>query len=614
MQIRKLSIALAVGVSLCAGVAASAAVHLFTVVGGASGMTLDLNPYGSLVRGCAPKMMDACLKNKRLDPDTGTVKYAYARPRIKSNDSYSEPNVSGPWGVGQVQFTGDRKDTEIEYCKMENGDIWYAIVIRADSVLGMRYVVNKNFIWGFTQCDKSADSFIFATSAKTDAQDDPDFQAVLADMNTNLSPIITGGKTTGYNASSTGIAIEGGLTEAYLDSGIDAIDKYNAMYPPIAPGPSQPQLNPANFSNIQDNLLSVAVMAIIYNKYIQENWNGSLPVNFTTEQIRMIEGGFVDNWDFFFSSCAEPNPDHKRIYNFFREPLSGTAITFLGQTMRGVDTAANGAVATQYYDEKPASATYQTWVNCPGTLAKSGVPNLTCLSDPSSSDAALGYNPGSGEVNKAVGLYYGGIGYTFLQRFTPSSSYTSWIAGNPHMANIRLATVNGAQPIYWDTVDIDSNPIDPINQNSLPGINGQRDVTYSRPDGKSMFQDVIDGKYPLWTYNHCFARKDLAQGSNLPDFVEKFTNSLYVENVRAVGLIPLPDMSSYASYRSMPDVNSKNAGRGKGIGRCGFLSPRTGEIVRDGMMMMPLDQNAKLSDGSVDPKHLPAEGYPEMRP
>lgn len=602
MRIRKLSIALAVGIGLEASVAASAAVHLFTVVGGASGMTLDLNPYGSLVRGCAPKMMDVCLKNKRLNPDSGVVKYAYARPRIKSDDpNYTEPDADGAWGVGQVKFTADKKDTEIQYCKMENGDIWYAIVVRADSVGGMRYVVNKNYIYNWSKCSGSSDSFTFATSAKTDATADTDFQAVLADINTRIA--------------AGGIPIEGGLTEAYLDSGIDAIDKYNALYPAIAPGPSQPQINPANFSNIQDNLLSVAVMGVIYNKYIQDNWSPNQePINLSTQQIRMIEGGFVDNWDFFLSSCDEPIPDRKRIYNFFREPLSGTAISFLGLIMRGVDTAANGAVATQYYDMKPASGTYQTWVNCPGTLAKSGVPNLTCLSDPSTANTALAYNPGGGEVNKAVGLYYGGIGYTFLQRFTPDTSYTAWIANNPHMANLRLAKVNGAQPIFWDTQDASANPIDLLDQNSMPGVNGQRDVTYTRPDGKSIYQDVIDGKYPLWTYNHCFARKDLATGSNLPSFVEKFTNALYVDNVRAVGLIPLPDMNTYAAYRSMPDVTSKNAGRGKGIGRGGFLSPRTGEIVRDGMMMMPLDQNAKLSDGTADPKQLPAEGYPEMRP
>lgn len=596
MQVKKLSVSIAVGLGLCASVAASAAVNLFTVVGGASGMTLDPNPYGSLVRGCAPKMMDVCLKNKRANADTGNFKQVYCRARIKSDEAgYSEPNADGPWGTNQVKFTGDNKDCEIEYCKMENGDIWYAIVIRADSVLGMRYVVNKDYIYKFSKPSGSSDAWTFATFDKTDATLDPDFAAVKADIDARIA--------------AGGIPVDGGLTEAYLDSGIDAVDKYNALYPAIAPGPAQPNLKPANFSNIQDNLLSVAVLAVIYNKYIQDNWNGTEPVNLTSQQIRMIEGGFVDSWDFFFSSCTESDPDHKRIFNFFREPLSGTAITFLGLNMRGVDTTANGSVATQYFDMKPTSATFNTWVNCPGTKAKSGVPNLSCLSDPSQADSKLGYNPGGGEVNKAVGYYYGGIGYTFLQRFTPATGYDTWIGNNPHMQNIRVAKVNGYEPIFWDTTD------DPSAQNSLPGINGQRDVTYTRPDGKSIYQNVIDGKYPLWTYNHCFVRKDRLQaGSSINEFIEKFTNSLYVDEVRRVGLIPLPDMNTFANYRSMPDATSKNAGRGKGIGRAGFLSPRTGEIVRDGMMMVPLDTNSKLADGSPDPKNLPAEGYPDMRP
>lgn len=159
MRFKKLSLSIAIGACLTTGVAANAAVHVFTVVGGASGMTTDLNPHATLVRGCAPRVMDSALLAKRTNPDSGTVKHVYCKARIKGNDSYGEPNASGTWTPSSImKFTGDNKDCEIEFCKMENGDIWYAVVIRADSVLGMRYVVNKNYIYKFDKCSGNTNS------------------------------------------------------------------------------------------------------------------------------------------------------------------------------------------------------------------------------------------------------------------------------------------------------------------------------------------------------------------------------------------------------------------------------------------------------------------------
>lgn len=597
-------------------VSAHAAVTLVTVVGGASGMTLDLNPsaaYG-LQRGCAPQIIDSVLK--ALPGYSGrTVHYAYAKARINGPvPAEMEPSSSDPnWKTGQVKFTGDNKDAEVAWIKDGAGNISYAITIRADSVLGMRYVVNQQRIYSWSAQGSpatSASPFIEVgldpdgsihynadgTTNNTLALDNPDFQAIKAHMD-------------GLVTANGGIDIQGGLTEASLDSGIDAIDKYNAMYPAPTGGITQPNLNTTNrvLSNgqIEDNLLSVAVLGVIYNTYVQDNWNGNSALNLTNQMIRLIEGGFVDKWDFFLSNCTEADPQKKLIYNFFREPLSGTAITFLGSCMRGVDTAANGAnpLAVKALDNTwntMYNFTTSAWAT-PTATAKSGIPNLTCSSDPFGSIPAVP-SPGGGEVNKAVQNYYGGIGYTFLQKFTNKAG-----GGTSGVTRLKLAKVNGYDPYYMD-----DNPAGTA-KNSLPGVNGCQDVTYVRADGKSVFQNVIDGKYPLWTYNHCFARPQYAgTGTGLRAFINEFQNVNNLDKVRNVGLIPLDDMSTFANYRSIP-VAGVNRGRGKGIGRCGFVSARTGETVRDGMMMMPLMSTLDANNNviSID---LPGEAYPELRP
>jgi hypothetical protein len=544
---------LALGLMLSA--TGNCAVSFFTCVGGASGMTLQLNPFasGGVQRGCAPKMMDITLLQKNTPPMTGTVKYAYTAARMKASDpAWSEP--TGPWGPTQVKFTGDKSQCEIEYLKLSNGDILYAMCIRADSVLGLRFVVNRQFIYDFVTLKTGKPTFVDVNGNEIT---DPDWTAVYNDIMSRLPA--NGG---------SGIPIEGGLSECYIDSGVKAIDRYNRLFPAPPGGTSQPQLNPANYTTTKDNLLAIAVLAIIYHKDI-EVWTGGEPVNFTTQMERMISGGMVDNWDVFFGRDMGSNP-HTPLLNFYREPLSGTGITYLNLIMRGLETSPNGTVI----ESGPVCAS--DGVN----YHRSGIPDLNCVVKPT--DTCPGYKPGGGAVNNAVDLNPGSHAYTFLQKFTPVTP--------PALENIRVGKFNGYEPYDFS------------QGNSLPGINGVPDVNFNT--NTTYYKNVIDGKYPLWTYNHCF---DATNGAsqNLADFVANFRLAANAPLVREVGLIALDDMTTMAATRTI-NPTGPNANRGPGLGRCGFVSPITGEIVRDGMMFMLNDSNA--------PDGLPGEGYVEMRP
>jgi len=338
---------------------------------------------------------------------------------------------------------------------------------------------------------------------------------------------------------------------------------------------------------------------VIYNKYIQSAWNGDEPINLNIPQLKMITGGMVDSWDAFFSTIPPGTPpNQKRLFNYYREPLSGTCVTYLAEVMRGIEQSPNGSVCDDYYDFATSSWVTTGTNPCPSdgvNYHRSGIPGLTCVPDPrvpagdpkNCPDA----KPGSGAVNTAVNLNYGGIGYTFLQKFTlPGGGVPSGYE------NIRVAKVCGAEPYPFDMGALG-------DRNSLPGINGARDVT-SPPPGKSFYQSVIDGQYPLWTYNHIFDATNGAS-ANLQDFVNRFQLVANAPIVRSVGLVPLSDMDTFANYRTVSS-SGPNAGRGKGFGRCGFVSPLTGEIVRDGMTYLLKDPSA--------PDGLPGEGYPDNRP
>ncbi len=553
-----------------------------TCVGGASGMTLQLNPYKGIVRGCASKMIDEVLMDWAHTNNTANVKKAYTKARMRSSiaSQWSEPTTG--WASNEVKFTGDKSDCEIVYIQDVNdpAKVYYAMIIRADSVLGIRFVVNRQDIYAFDKADATASS-VFVDAGKVDVANDPIFALVLADMN--------------YDSGTKTIAnvkpIEGGLSECYMDSGWRAIDEWNKSSFKI--NLAQPQLYAPNFQATQDNLLSVAVMGIIYNKHVSP----SQPLNVTTQMERLITGGFVDNWDAFFALDGVHSP----MTNYFREPLSGTCVTYKSLIMRGVKQSANGATlsygpfteneaqsGTFAADSAHTFAAYTDGVN----YHKSGIPGLTCVAKPTQTFPDS--KPGGGVVNDAVNWNMGGHGYTFLQKFTPLS--------NPRqLENIRVAKVNGYEPFDFS------------EGNSLPGINGVQDVDDNL--NVTYYKNVVEGKYPLWTYNHCFALPGDnpvgATGSKvvsigLADFLAKFRTPSGLTAVRAVGLIPLPDMNGELASRDPGVVGSPNENRGPGWARCGFHSPITGETVRDGMMMIQQDP-----DG---PEGMPGEPYVEMRP
>jgi len=546
--------AISVAVSLIMGFAGAVyadttyTTEFFTCVGGASGMTLSLKPP-SVQRGCASKMMDITLKQKNYVPGTGTVYSVYNSARMKASDpEWSEPTDG--WVPGQQQFTGDKCECELNYiiCDTANQNekkILWALVLRGDSVLGLRWVVNRQFIYAFSNTWKKADG--------TTAAEGPD----LPMWNTVKAAVEA------MAASPTGIPIEGGLSECYMDSGVRAIDRHNRLYVPPG-GRLQPQLNPANFATTKDNILAIAVMAIIYNVGIEELTGPGVPLNITNQMERMISAGMVDNWDVFFST------GHKPMFNYYREALSGTNITYLNLIMRGLEYGPNGTVdntlpvcsdGTQYH--------------------RSGIPQFDCVYG---SNSCPNFKPGGGEINKAVNATDGAHSYTFLQKFTNATP------PHPDLSNIRVAKFNGYEPYDF------------TYGNSLPGYNGVPDV--NADTSTTYYRNVIDGKYPLWTYNHCF---DATNGTsqNLADYVANFRLAANAQKVREVGLVALSDMETYASHRTI-NPSGPNAGRGKGLGRCGFVSPITGEVVRDGMMFM-------LNDSST-PDGLPSEGYVEMRP
>ncbi len=571
-------------------------VKFATCVGGASGMTLQLNPFKGLVRGCAPKIMDEVLKQHLEDVPAPVLKYAYTKVRMKSPYSgYSEP-TSG-WAANEVKFTGDKSDCEIIYAKgVEKGSgqnvILYAMVIRADSVLGLRFVVNRQYIYDFDKIDSSAVGK-FVDENKNNAENDPDFVCVLDDIKSKTPPPF------GTGPANQGINIEGGLSECYMDTGWRAIKDWNEEF---AINVQQPQLYAPNFQTTQDNILAVAVMLIIYNKCI-EQWTGGAPLNITSQMERMITAGLVDNWDAFF---AKEN-GHMPLLNYYREPLSGTRNTYILSVMRGLKQKPNGTVLTgdYYYQTDPNDpANKNKWqLLCSNTgdgvgtynvcstdgvnYHRSGIPGLTCVAKPW--ETCPDYKPGGGVVNDAVDLNIGAHAYTFAQKFTPVTP--------PKLSNIRVAKFNGYEPYDFS------------QGNSLPGINGVPDVDVNL--NTTYFPNVIDGKYPLWTYNHCFAIPSELRPNPiyLDDFVANFKLAINVPKVRAVGLIPLTDMHTEATNRTIP-TSGPNAGRGPAFARAGFVSPITGEVVRDGMMMLLEDPSTPY-----DPiESLPDESYVEMRP
>lgn len=560
---------------------AGAAVQFFTSVGGASGMTLQLSPYkaGGIQRGCASKIMDTTLQDQSIPPSTGTVYHVYTNARMKCFDDskWSEP---GAPGTSSRNFTGDKSQCEINYIQDGNGTIRYSLVIRGDSVIGLRWVINRQRIYSFVPQQTanvngapSGNTYVVNSTLGSDGKwtdvlpTDAIWPQVLADINSRLA---------------AGIPIEGGLTECYIDSGVKAIDQWNAEFGPTMG--SQPSLNPAHFPNVtidsdktKDNLLSVAVLAILYNASV-EQWTGGQPLNVTNQMERMITGGMVDNWDVFFNQ----ENGHAPLYNFYREPLSGTCVTYKNLIMRGLAQSPNGS-------------TYAGAACTDGTnYHKSGIPDLNCVTK--SSETCPAGKPGGGTVNNAVDLNPGAHAYTFMTKFTPVDPRNkSDLSQGYVLDQIRVAKVNGYEPFSF------------ANGNSLPGINGTPDVDSNTND--YFYPNVLDGKYPLWTYNHCF---DATNGTSdgLGKFVAEFKLIGNLQKVRSVGLIPLADMESATRTKS---TTGPNANRGPGLGRCGFVSPVTGETVRDGMMYMLNDTQGTDSHGNPI-QVMPGESNVEMRP
>ena len=369
-----------------------------------------------------------------------------------------------------------------------------------------------------------------------------------------------------------------------MDSAVKGINQYNQQFAAAAGGSAQPQLNPANYGTVKDNLVAIAVCGVLYNDYV-EQWNGYSPINFGINELKLITGGKLDCWDAILSNCTEPNPDHKRIENYYREALSGTCVTYTDEVMRGLQQTPNGSVMQDYYNFTTGSWT-PVVTDGVSNYHTGGIPDLTCASNPAvSTNPSTVAKPGSGSILNAVNQNAGGIGYTFLQRWTtPGQPFTSY-------GNIHLATVNGASPFPFD------------QGNNLPGINGTRDVTDVNL-GNCFYQSVVDGTYPLWAYEHIFDATN-GQSAGLNDYIARFTQLQNASIVAGVGLLPISYMDTYAAYRSV-STSGPNANRGPGFGRCGFISPITGETVRDGMAIMLKDPNA--------PDGLPGEGYPDNRP
>lgn len=566
-------------------IATADSVDFVTCVGGASGMTLTLNPYtGSVVRGCAPKVLDYVLQD--YNAQQGTVQQVYTRVRMKNAalPTYSEPTPAS-WGT-DVKFTGDGSDCEIQYLVDRNdpNHVWFSMAIQKDSVVGLRFAVNRQSIYAFT----SAAAMTTGTDGVVTGGYVYDINKVNKESDPVVSKILNylGFNTTNGTLTQT-IPIEGGLTECYMDSGWRGIDEWNNTYNPTN---KQPQLYAPNFSTTVDNLLSVAVLGVIYNKCGMP----STPLNITTQMERLITGGFADNWDQFFNVEGI----HIPLTNVYREPLSGTAITYKSLIMRGVKQSPNGTKLTagpaSQTDVNNQTCTFATAFTNPN-IHGSGVPGIDCM--PKTTDAAIGNNPGGGRVNDYIDWNKGAHGYTFLQKFQNAAGTLA------NLKNIRVATINGYSPYDFSA------------GNSLPGINGVADVDDNT--NATYYANVVEGKYPLWTYNHCFAWPGTYQVGNsgktvvskgLADFLVKFTTAPGAPAIRSVGLIPLGDMTSEQSVGRTPitNANSPNYNRGPAWARCGFYSPITGEIVRDGMMMIQNDPNG--------PDSMPGEPYVEMRP
>jgi len=234
-RLNSLIAAAALLIAAVVGASATPTVTFYTCVGGASGMTTQLNPFSTegVVRGAAPQIMDECLKcQDPIVPCTGQPKYAYSAARMKcfTDPCWSEPPADSPnWKPGQVKFTGDKSACEIAYLKMSDGNFVYGITIRADSVIGIRFVCNKQRIYAFAPLKSGYDTFVNADkqSVTNPASPgyDPDFvNYILPDINSRLA---------------NGIPIEGGLAECYIDSAVRAIDKYNSR--PLLVGSASPR-------------------------------------------------------------------------------------------------------------------------------------------------------------------------------------------------------------------------------------------------------------------------------------------------------------------------------------------------------------------------------------
>ena len=397
--------------SMVLAISAGASVNFYTCVGGASGMTLQLNPFasGGVIRGCASKMMDITLQQVNNPSGTGTIKSVYTAARMKApNSIWSEP--TGPWGPTQQAFTGDKSQCEIDYIKLSNGNFLYSLVIRADSIIGLRFAVNRQFIYSFAALSSGAATFVDSSG---NAASDPDW------VNT-VGPAVQA-----QAATSAGIPIEGGLSECYIDSGVRGIDRYNRLFPAPAGDTVQPQINPANYQNTPNNLLAITVLAILYNTSLDSAGLG--PLNITNQMERMISSGMADDWDVFFSRQNL----HAPMLNFYREPLSGTCVTYLDLIMRGLETNANGTVVTlnSAGQAMPVDSAGYNW-------HRSGIPDLTCDSSPT--ESAPNVKPGSGAMLTAVDQNPNAHGYCFLQKFTPVIGTTD--------THIRVCTVNGYSP------------------------------------------------------------------------------------------------------------------------------------------------------------------------
>ena len=173
-----------------------------------------------------------------------------------------------------------------------------------------------------------------------------------------------------------------------------------------------------------------------------------------------------------------------------------------------------GANGATYTDRWINGIDYTNSTLTPTSLFSSGINDLTCATG--LWDTSLGGKPGSGAMLNAVDENPGSHGYTFLQRFTPMPTnvpapWNSSLTYQPY-DNIRVAMVNGYSPYDFTTA----------GSNSLPGFNGVPDFSDPNYSSKSYYQNVLDGKYPLWTYDHIYDATN-GKSTNLQDYINNYT-------------------------------------------------------------------------------------------